>query len=303
MMNLSSIELKLKGAQIGSALYVDGEYYLTYTSMHEFVIDMVYHFNVKELDELFERFNITTNVKLDPPFKYRGVCSELWEPIDDISRYVCYANSLGEIIKHFEFHEKRALKFPDIFTFGVQGNGIHIYDETTHKYVFWIGGEGYHSVADIIRHAHSQNMFVPESVIDELTEMDAIDLFISHKSEDVVFGKKIYDYLTQCGYSVFLSEISLPAIANADYSDAIDKALAKTKNLVLIASSIENINSGWVKYEWSSFANEKLSGRKSGNIMTITYNSVSIESLPYMLRQYQVIPEKAYESIENYIVR
>ena len=110
-----------------------------------------------------------------------------------------------------------------------------------------------------------------------------------------------YDYLVSKGVSVFLSEMSLPALSNADYFAEIDKALERARNIVVVATSKENVLSGWVQYEWSTFANEKRSGRKEGNIITLVDNNMGIADLPILLRQYEVIPLPQIESMLDYL--
>lgn len=128
-----------------------------------------------------------------------------------------------------------------------------------------------------------------------------VDVFISHKSDDFAIAKKVFDYLVSKGISVFLSEMSLPALSGADYSAEIDDALEHAKNIVVIASSKENVNSGWVKYEWNTFANEKRSGRKNGNIVTLVTDNMQIFDLPILLRQYEVLQYVECEKIVEFV--
>ncbi len=116
------------------------------------------------------------------------------------------------------------------------------------------------------------------------------EIFISKKSEDFLIAKKVYDFLTEKGYRVFLSEVSLPAIGSSEYMKAIDEALEHAKHLIVIGTKAENLLSGWVEAEWRVFINEKRSGRKSGNIITVVPVDTSINILPMSLRYYEVIP-------------
>lgn len=56
----------------------------------------------------------------------------------------------------------------------------------------------------------------------------------------------------------------------------------------MVGSSVENILSGWVEAEWRVFINEKRSGRKLGNILTIIPGTLHPQHLPMSLRYYEV---------------
>lgn len=148
----------------------------------------------------------------------------------------------------------------------------------------------------------SSGKIIPKQLEEEAGNLEQIDVFISHKSQDYSYAKAVYDELFRLGGNVFLSELSLPAMANTDYTSAIDYALEKTKGMVVIAAS-ETFDSGWVHYEWSSFLNEKRSGRKEGNLITVVLDEKSISRLPYALRQYEVITLDNLSAIAKYFRR
>ncbi len=297
-MKLSSIELRLQDSQSGLNLYSDGKYLLSYKSLNDCIMDLVYHYNIEDLEKICKGFSHVK--KVPAPFKYRGVCSELFEPTNTVCRYVSYSDTLGGILSSFEEHELRAAKHPNIFIFGVQGIGIHLYDLQTHKYEYWLGGNNLSSVYDVVMQAKAENKFIPDYVLDEFSKTDDFDVFISHKSSDFKLAKQIYDTLIDSGRSTFLSEISLPALSNTDFSFEIDKALNKAKHIVVLATTPENINSGWVKYEWTSFANEIRSGRKNGHIATVNCGN-NLDSLPYLLRQFEIIDFDNLQQLINFL--
>jgi hypothetical protein len=118
----------------------------------------------------------------------------------------------------------------------------------------------------------------------------AYDVFICHRSKDFEYAKRLYDFLIEHRLSTFLSEVCLPKLGSADYMKRIDDALDRCRHMVLIASSVEHILSSWVEAEWRVFINEKRSGRKTGNIVTVVVGITDIGSLPISLRYYEVIP-------------
>lgn len=115
------------------------------------------------------------------------------------------------------------------------------------------------------------------------------DVFICHSSRDFEIADRVFEYLTQHNKRVFLSERSLPAIGSAEYMKAIDQALNGARHLIVIGSTVENILSGWVEAEWRVFINEKRSGRKLGNILTIIPGALHPQHLPMSLRYYEVL--------------
>ena len=114
-------------------------------------------------------------------------------------------------------------------------------------------------------------------------------VFISSKSEDYPQARKVYDFLTGQGYSCFFSAVTIQKMGNTDYKDAIDNALESADHLVVVTSSRENADSKWVKYERNTFANELLSGRKGGNLLTVACGGLEPNQLPLALRQRQVL--------------
>lgn len=298
--SLNNYYLKDNPTGTGLDLFDGLEYIATYQSYEECICDMSFRLSIVDFDTLINMFS-RKNISVRAPYRYRAVCSELFCSLEKVHRYVYYGDSLTSILERVEYIEKRSIIHPDYFVFGVQGITIHLFDESDLKYKFWLGGNEFRSVSDVIKAAHNENKFVPNDLIAELTELNRVDVFISHKSEDFIKAKRVYDYLVSNGISTFLSEMSLPALSNADYSAEIDKALEKACNIIVIATSKENVLSGWVQYEWSAFANEKRSGRKTGNIITLIDDNMPITDLPILLRQFEVISLQQYGSVKDFL--
>jgi phosphotransferase system HPr (HPr) family protein len=116
---------------------------------------------------------------------------------------------------------------------------------------------------------------------------ESVDVFISYDSKDFSYAVRIYDALLDLGLNVFLAGASLPDIGTSDFQFAIEKALAATRSMVLVATEAEHLDGGWVRAEWTTFLNEKRAGRKSGNLVTVRPKTVLVTDLPVMLRMYQ----------------
>ena len=124
-MNLNSINLQLRGPQTGLSLYDGNRYIATYRSLNDCILDLAFHFHVDELDVLLEAFAHAQNCEIVAPLEYRGICSEMFWPTDTVFSYVYYKNTLTELFECFSFHEERAKQHEEIFSYGVQGTGIH----------------------------------------------------------------------------------------------------------------------------------------------------------------------------------
>ena len=115
------------------------------------------------------------------------------------------------------------------------------------------------------------------------------EVFISSASEDYPFAEEIFHHLTAGGVRCFFSEQSMDTIGQAEYKRVIDGALEQCRHLVVVASSRANVEKEWVRYEWDTFAIERLSGRKKGNLITMACRKVTAAELPLALRQNQVL--------------
>ena len=127
------------------------------------------------------------------------------------------------------------------------------------------------------------------------------DIFISCKSEDYSDAKQIYEFLSNENYSVFLADRELRKLGSGEFGEAIDAALESAQHLIVFTSNPKYLETGYVKSEWRTFIEEKRSGRKSGNLLTILKN-VHTNDLPIALRHFQSFDYKDYQlSILNYV--
>ena len=128
-------------------------------------------------------------------------------------------------------------------------------------------------------------------------------IFISSKSEDFYYTQQVYIFLKDRNYNVFFSQQTLPDMGRSDYRKEIDSALDVSKHMIVVTSKKEYVLSSWVESEWGLFINEKRSGRKLGNIITMIIGTMRIDDLPSSLRYYEVIPfdPKNFEKILKYL--
>ena len=87
------------------------------------------------------------------------------------------------------------------------------------------------------------------------------DVFLCYKESDESGGRTvdstlaqdIYYQLTDAGFRVFFSRITLEDKAGSEYEPYIFAALQSAKAMVCVATKAEHLNSVWVKNEWSRF--------------------------------------------------
>ncbi|THB69645.1 MAG: TIR domain-containing protein [Desulfovibrio sp.] len=116
------------------------------------------------------------------------------------------------------------------------------------------------------------------------------EVFLCKKSADLAHARQVYDFLESRGIRAFLSELAIPEVSEAEYRRVIDQAVEDCEHFVVVGSSRENVESSWVEAEWGMFLNEKRSGRKQGNLVTVLAQGMAIEDLPVGLRNHQVVP-------------
>ena len=131
------------------------------------------------------------------------------------------------------------------------------------------------------------------------------DVFISAASADYDYARQVYDFLTENGVSTFYSEESIPNSNDINFRMEITKALGEAQHMIVVVSSVEYAKSFWVETEWGFFIKEKRSGRKTGNVITLTAGSIQPSDLPPGLRGYEVMPfgEESFEKLLSYVER
>ncbi len=99
------------------------------------------------------------------------------------------------------------------------------------------------------------------SIIAVSTKEEPYDIFICYKETDdygertidSVLAQDVYTVLTEKGYRVFFSRISLEDKLGQEYEPYIFAALNSAKIMLAFGTDYEYYNSVWVKNEWSRF--------------------------------------------------
>ena len=140
------------------------------------------------------------------------------------------------------------------------------------------------------------------------------DVFICYKqadergnpTQDSKKAHELYNLLTDKGYKVFFSKITLEDKLGENYEPYIFSALNTARVMVAIGSQREYYNAPWVKNEWSRFLNLAKTDRSKRIIPA--YMSMTGNELPMELRGFQGVNLSApaseldlVRSIEKYI--
>ena len=109
-----------------------------------------------------------------------------------------------------------------------------------------------------------------KQIIEVSGKEEPYDIFICYKETgengdrtlDSVIAQDIYTELTEKGYRVFFSRISLEDKLGTEYEPYIFAALNSAKVMLVVGTDYENFDAVWVKNEWSRFLKLIASGQK-----------------------------------------
>lgn len=189
--------------------------------------------------------------------------------------------------------------------------GIEYVEETaTHKKVATINRVQYTSILQdedyqtALKYADSEQRKLYEAEANYIAELQKsyldisknekpFDIFICYKetdaqgnrTQDSVYAQNLYKLLTQEGYKVFFSRVTLEDKLGTKFEPYIFAALHSSKVMLVLGTNKENFDAVWVKNEWSRY----LSLIKNGESKTIIplYKDMSPYDLPEELAYLQ----------------
>lgn len=102
---------------------------------------------------------------------------------------------------------------------------------------------------------------IQKGILEISGKEDPFDVFICYKetdehgkrTRDSVLAQEIYNELTNEGYKVFFSRITLENVLGTAYEPYIFAALNSAKVMVVVGTRKEHFNAVWVKNEWSRY--------------------------------------------------
>ena len=145
----------------------------------------------------------------------------------------------------------------------------------------------------IYREQAKQIEEVRKGIIEVSGKEQPYDIFICYKETeedgqrtiDSVIAQDVYDALTDKGYRVFFSRISLEDKLGQKYEPYIFAALNSAKVMLAFGTSYDHYNAVWVKNEWSRFL--KLMALDKGKHLIPCYKDIDAYDIPKEFRSLQ----------------
>ena len=127
---------------------------------------------------------------------------------------------------------------------------------------------------------------IRRGIIEVSGKEDPYDIFICYKETDEngdrtidsVIAQDVYDALTEKGYRVFFSRISLEDKLGTEYEPYIFAALNSAKVMLAFGTDYEYYNAVWVKNEWSRFL--KLMEKDKSKHLIPCYKGIDAYDMP-----------------------
>ena len=102
---------------------------------------------------------------------------------------------------------------------------------------------------------------IRKGIIEVSGKEQPYDIFICYKETDEsgdrtidsVIAQEVYDALTEKGYRVFFSRVTLEDKLGTEYEPYIFAALNSARLMLVFGTDYENFNAVWVKNEWSRY--------------------------------------------------
>ena len=145
----------------------------------------------------------------------------------------------------------------------------------------------------------------------EAADPRSFEVFISYKNSgpngertlDAELAFALHKQLQEKGIRSFCSTLSLAKMGQGAYKDAINQALDAARVMVVVGTSTDHIMSPWVKYEWGSFHDDLLTGRKQGGTLCSFIAGMNPNDLPRELRGYEsfLVEQSGRELIVEFI--
>ncbi len=130
-------------------------------------------------------------------------------------------------------------------------------------------------------------------ILEVSSKEEPYDIFICYKETDdkgdrtvdSLIAQDAYDALTEKGYRVFFSRISLEDKLGQEYEPYIFAALHSARIMLVFGTSYDNFNAVWVKNEWSRYLSLIAKGEKKTLIPC--YKDVDAYDMPQEFRKLQ----------------
>lgn len=134
---------------------------------------------------------------------------------------------------------------------------------------------------------------IQKNILSVANSEEAYDIFICYKetdnngkrTKDSVLAQDIYSKLTNEGYKVFFSRITLEDKLGQEYEPYIFSALNSAKVMLVVGTDKDNFNAVWVKNEWARFL--ALLREDKNKFIIPCYRDIDAYDLPDELSMFQ----------------
>ena len=138
----------------------------------------------------------------------------------------------------------------------------------------------------IYRNEAKQIEEIRKGIIEVSGKEEPYDIFICYKETaedgqrtlDSVIAQDVYDALTEKGYRVFFSRITLEDKLGTEYEPYIFAALNSAKVMLAFGTDYEHFNAVWVKNEWGRFL--KLMAQDKSKHLIPCYKGIDAYDMP-----------------------
>ncbi len=127
---------------------------------------------------------------------------------------------------------------------------------------------------------------IRKGILEVSSKEEPYDIFICYKETDEngdrtidsAIAQDVYDALTEKGYRVFFSRITLEDKLGQEYEPYIFAALNSAKVMLVFGTDYEYFNAVWVKNEWSRFLQLISAGQKK--VLIPCYKGIDVYDMP-----------------------
>ena len=134
---------------------------------------------------------------------------------------------------------------------------------------------------------------IRKGIIEVSSTEEPYDIFICYKETDAsgertidsVIAQDVYEKLTERGYRVFFSRITLEDKLGQEYEPYIFSALNSAKVMLAFGTSYDYYNAVWVKNEWSRYLQLISAGQKK--ILIPCYKDIDAYDIPKEFKHLQ----------------
>ena len=149
------------------------------------------------------------------------------------------------------------------------------------------------SARKVYREEAKQIEELRKSIVEVSNKESPYDIFICYKENDEngertldsVLAQDVYDVLTENGYRVFFSRITLEDKVGQEYEPYIFAALNSARVMLVFGSDYEYFNAVWVRNEWSRYL--KLMEKDKDKHLIPCYKGIDIYDMPKEFVKFQ----------------